>query len=95
MLLNGDVLFGMMLAMCTNRSLWKDSVFDKGALDTYVPIQSKFKGVVVKQANKVAHTIGLLKHAVNGLKKDCIAVSESGILYEKQRVAKKAMEPSC
>ena len=65
--------YGMVLAMYTNS-------FPLRRLSprrTDVLVQPKFKGDIAKLADKVTSTIELLRHAVNGPKKDFIVVIEN------------------
>ena len=53
--------------------------------DADVLVHPECKGTVVKLADKVASTAGLLKHAVNSLKNNFIVATESGILHEMRK----------
>jgi len=53
--------------------------------DADVLVHPECKGTVVKLADKVASTAGLLKHAVNSPKNNFIVATESGILHEMRK----------
>lgn len=53
--------------------------------DADVLVHPECKGAVVKLADKVASTAGLLKHAMASSKKDFIVATESGILFEMRK----------
>lgn len=53
--------------------------------DAQILVHPECKGAVVKLADKVASTAGLLKFAAASDKKDFIVATESGILYEMRK----------